>query len=66
MKKKKTLITIGEMILTVVGFITIPSLLKWFSDKLYKYKSNSTDIDSDNMGPEIVRKTKDSEKENEE
>lgn len=66
MTEKKTLIIIGGVILTVVGFIIIPPLMKKYSNKLYKSRIKSEDIDFDNMGPEIVKKTKDSETEDKE
>lgn len=66
MTEKKALIIIGGIILTVVGFIVIPPLMKKYSNKLYKSRIKSEDIDFDSMGPEIVKKTKDSEMEDEE
>ena len=63
MTEKKTLIIISGVILTVVGFIIIPPLMKKYSNKLYKSRIKSEDIDFDSMGPEIVKKTKDSETE---
>lgn len=66
MTEKKTLIIISGVILTVVGFIIIPPLMKKYSNKLYKLRIKSEDIDFDSMGPEIVKKTKDSETEDKE
>lgn len=66
MSEKKTLIIIGGIILTVVGFIIIPPMMKKYSNKLYKSRMKSEDIDFDSMGPEIVKKTKDSEMEDKE
>lgn len=66
MTEKKTLIIISGVILTVVGFIIIPPLMKKYSNKLYKLRIKSEDIDFDGMGPEIVKKTKDSETDNKE
>lgn len=66
MTQKKMLIIVGGIILTVVGFMIIPPLMEKYSNKLYKSRINSDDIDFDSMGPEIVRKTKDSETEDEE
>ena len=66
MTEKKTLIIIGGVILTVVGFIIIPPLMKKYSNKLYKSRIKSEDIDFDSMGPEIVKKTKDLETEDKE
>lgn len=41
-------------VLTVAGFIVIPSLIKKYGDKLYKKSLSMEDIDFDEMGPEIV------------
>lgn len=66
MTEKKMLIIVGGIILTIVGFILVPPLMKKYSNKLYRSRIDSDDIDFDSMGPEIVRKTKDSKTEDEE
>lgn len=42
------------MVLTVVGFMCIPQLIKKYGNKLYKKSLKTDDIDFENMGPEIV------------
>lgn len=65
MTEKKILIIVGGILLTAIGFMVIPPLMKKYSNKLYKSRTKSDDIDFDNMGPEIVKKTQDSEVEDE-
>lgn len=66
MSEKKVFIIIGGIILTVIGFMIIPPLMKKYSNKLYKSNIKSGEIDFESMGPEIVKKTNDSEMEDEE
>lgn len=40
--------------LTAAGFIIIPPLIKKYGTKVYRNTLNSSEIDFDNMGPEIV------------
>ena len=60
-KKKRSaistaLVVAGSAAFTVVGVVVIPSLLKKYSNKLYKFSIKKNEIDFDNLGPEIVRK----------
>lgn len=45
---------VAGSVLTVVGFVVIPSLIKKYGNKAYKKSLDAEDIDFDNMGPEIV------------
>lgn len=40
--------------LTAAGFIVIPRLIKKYGTKVYKNTLNTSKIDFDNMGPEVV------------
>ena len=46
----------GAVGLTVVGIVVIPPFLRKYSNKLYKFSTKNSEIDFDNLGPEIVRK----------
>ncbi len=61
MKKKEKKDRFGKLewfivgsILTVVGFLVIPSLIQKYGNKAYKKSLNIDDIDFDEMEPEIV------------
>ena len=41
-------------VLTVVGFIVIPPLIKKYGNKVYKKSLSTEEIVFDDMGPEIV------------
>ncbi len=41
-------------VLTIVGIVIIPPIIKKYGNKVYKKSLNSEEIDFDNMGPEIV------------
>ena len=49
---------IGVIILLAVGFFVIPPLMKKMGNKLYKRSSKKITIDVDKLGPEIVKKEK--------
>lgn len=55
-KATKVLYFVGGAVLTAVGFIVIPPLIKKYSNKVYKASVANEDIDIDSMGPEIVKK----------
>lgn len=59
MKNDKLLLLVGSIALMVVGFIIIPPLMKKCSNKAYKKSCSSEEIDFENLGPEIVKKSKD-------
>lgn len=54
-KKRRIWWNIGGVVLTVVGFIVIPTLINKYSHKLYKSSLEKESIDFDNFGPEIVK-----------
>ncbi len=57
MKKQNIVLGImGSVVLTVIGFIVIPKLIKKYGDKAYKSSLEKEEIDFDEMGPEIVKK----------
>lgn len=47
---------VGGVALTAVGFVVIPPIINHVSRKLYKASTGTSDIDFDDLGPEIVRK----------
>ena len=49
---------IGAILLTVVGFIAIPPLMKKVERKIYKRSLKRDYVDYDNLGPEIVKTEK--------
>lgn len=55
-KISKAVLIIGGIVLTAVGFMTIPTLLSRCSNWLYKKSIKIGDDVIDNMGPEIVKK----------
>lgn len=54
----KALFFVGSAALTVAAFITMPSLIKKCSSKIYKASATNESIDIDSMEPEIVHKEK--------
>ena len=44
---------VAGSVLTVVGFVVIPLLIKKYGIKVYKKSLDAESIDFDNMGPEI-------------
>lgn len=50
-------------VLTIVGFVVIPPVLKKYGNKAYKKSLDVEDIDFDRMGPEIVPFEDDSKEE---
>ena len=49
---------IGLATVTTIGFLVIPSLMKKYSNKLYKFSLKKDKIDFENMGPEVLKKEK--------
>lgn len=49
---------IGLTTVTTIGFLVIPSLMKKYSNKLYKFSLKKDKIDFENMGPEVLKKEK--------
>ena len=47
---------IGIVAVTAMGFLVIPSLMKKYSNKLYKSLLKKDEISFENMGPEVVKK----------
>ncbi len=47
----------GGIALTALGLVTIPPIINSVSRKVYRASNNVSDIDLDNLGPEIVKKT---------
>lgn len=59
MSKGKTIYWfIGLVTVTTIGFLVIPSLVKKYSNKLYKFSLKKDKIDFENMGPEVLKKEK--------
>ena len=62
--KRNLVLVTGSVALTVVGVVVVPPILNRLSRKAYKESVNTSSIDFEDMGPEIVRK--ESAKEDEE
>lgn len=57
-KKGSVIYVLGSVGLTVVAFAMIPKVIEWGATKLCNDDQNKIlDDDSDDWGPEIVRKT---------
>ena len=50
--KIKQLVLQGALL--IGGFIIVPWILKYYMNKEYKKSLNTSEIDFDNMGPEII------------
>ena len=42
--------------IAAIGFAVIPSLVRKYSNKIYKNSARKEEIDFDNLGPEIIKK----------
>ena len=62
--KRNLAMMAGGVALTAVSFVVVPPILNRLSRKVYKASVDTSDIDFEDMGPEIVRK--DSAKDDEE
>lgn len=54
--KKKLPLIIGGVALTAVAFVVVPPIINKVSRKVYRAQNDTSDIDFDNLGPEVVRK----------
>ena len=54
-KKKVCCVAIGTVV-TVVGIIVIPPMIKKYGNKIYKSTISTDKIDFDDLGPEIVKR----------
>ena len=61
--KEKLPLIIAGVALTAVAFVVIPPIINKVSQKVYRAQSDTSDIDFDNMGPEVVRKEQDTQDE---
>lgn len=61
--KKALAMIAGGVILTGIGVLVIPPILKKTSSKVYKKSLENEEIDFDDMGPEIVPKEQNQEEE---
>lgn len=55
-KKSKLPLIVGGIALTAVAFVVVPPIINEVSRKVYRKTSDTSDIDFDEMGPEVVRK----------
>jgi hypothetical protein len=62
-KGKKILFVVGGIALTAAAFVVIPPAINKVSRKVYRAQNDTSDIDFDNMGPEVVRKEQDTQDE---
>ena len=60
-KGKKILFVVGGVALTAAAFVVIPPAINKVSQKIYRTQNDTSDIDFDNMGPEVVRKEQDTQ-----
>lgn len=57
MKSKKTIYwAAGFAVMTAVGFVVIPPLMKKYSGKLYKVSAEVRENEIEDLSPEIVKK----------
>ena len=61
--KEKLPLIVGAVALTAVAFVVIPPVINKVSRKVYRAQNNTSDIDFENMGPEVVRKEQDTQDE---
>lgn len=54
--KEKLPLIVAGVVLTAVAFVVIPPIINKVSRKVYRAKNDTSDIDFENMGPEVVRK----------
>lgn len=54
--KDKLPLIVAGVVLTVVAFVVIPPIINKASRKVYRLQNDTSDIDFENMGPEVVRK----------
>ena len=47
---------LGAIGLTIIGGLLVPRILAVVRGKIYKASNHTTEIDFDNLGPEIVKK----------
>ncbi len=57
---KNVLLIVGGVALTAVAFVVVPPIIDAVSNKLYRAQSDTSDIDFDDLGPEVVRKDEES------
>lgn len=61
-KKNRVLWVVGSIALTAAGFIIIPPIIDKVGTKIYKLSVQNEEIDIENLGPEIVKKSEMEEK----
>lgn len=61
--KEKLPLIIAGVALTAVAFVVIPPIINKVSRKVYSSQNDTSDIDFENMGPEVVRKEQDTQDE---
>ncbi len=54
--KEKLPLIVAGVVLTAVAFVVIPPIINKVSRKVYRAQNDTSDIDFENMGPEVVRK----------
>lgn len=55
-KAKKICWIVGSIALTAVGFSVVPRLIDKYGNKMYKKSITDTEININDMAPEIVKK----------
>lgn len=55
-RKQKVMRVIGSIVLSIIGFIVIPSIINKYGIKVYKHSMKKGKVDFDNLGPKIVKK----------
>lgn len=54
--KSKLPLIIGAVVLTAIAFVVVPPIINKVSRKIYRSQNDTSDIDFENMGPEVERK----------
>lgn len=54
--KEKVSLIVAGVGLTAIAFVAIPPIINKVARKVYRAQSDTSDIDFENLGPEIVRK----------
>ena len=59
--KEKLPLIIAGVALTAVAFVVIPPIINKVSRNVYRAQNDMSDIDFENMGPEVARKERDAQ-----
>lgn len=54
--KEKLPLIVAGVVLTAVAFVVIPPIINKVSRKVYRAQNDTSGIDFENLGPEVMRK----------